>query len=52
MLNARRLLMPIIAIALLSLTACSAGGSMFAQPQSHSQGVSRTAQDDTPQNPK
>ncbi len=33
MANARRLLMPIIVFALLTLTACSAAGSMFAQPQ-------------------
>lgn len=52
MVKARRLLIPVIAIAVLSLSACSTAGSMIAQPQAHTQGVTRSVQDDTPQNPK
>jgi outer membrane protein assembly factor BamE (lipoprotein component of BamABCDE complex) len=52
MVNARKWLMPIIAIAVLALTACSTAGSITTQPQTHAQGATRSAQDDTPQNPK
>lgn len=50
--KARRFIVPIIAIAVLSLTACSTAGSMMTQLQAHSQNTTRSAQDDTPQLPK
>ncbi len=52
MINPRKLTLSFIAITLLALTACGTAGSMLPQPQTHSQAVTRTPQDDTPTHPK
>gem|GEM_PF-4651030 len=50
MTNSRRFLMPLVAVALLTLSACGTANSMLPQPQQQS--VHRTIQDTTPNTPK
>lgn len=52
MTRSRKLMMSLLAFAMLALTACGTATSMLPQPASHAQTVTRTIQDDTPQNPK